>query len=254
MNEIRFDDDPHAFYTLKVAQWLKEKHPKDDVRTYFQKYPPHLTLTNGNNYEPDIWNKSEKKLYEIHYSGVRKEEEFRNLPVGWQGINVFYNEYICPFTLVIKEKSHNIVQLIWSSEEIKYFPANSYYREVYLKNIDKMAKLDLEKNPHLKFILLVHFWNQKMFPDDRISSDINMAKSGNSNILILKNGDRIRPDVQNKTRNYIYEVHYRGERKTENFYLLPEGSSGVNVFYDEEQNSECIIIRERDFKILRIKW
>jgi len=254
MVNIRFDKDPHALYTLKVAQWLKNNNPHDEIRTYFQKKAPNLTLDNGNNYRPDICNRNKQQVYEIHYRGLRKEEEFSNLPEGWVGVNIFYDEFVCPFTLIIKEGNHDIAQLIWSSKEIKYFPAKTYYYKAKLSNVDKLAKLNLKNNPHLKYILLVHFWNQKIFPKDIISSDTVLAKSGISNILELKNGRRIRPDVQNKTRHYVYEVHYRGERKTENFNLLPGGFYGINVFYDEEPNSECIVIKEKENTILRIKW
>lgn len=105
--------DPHAILTLKVARWLKEENPDDEIGIYFKKKVPKMILTNGKEYFPDLWNKTKKIVYEMHYRGQRKGEEFENLPNGWKGVNIFYDERDNPETIVIKFKGYEIKKIKW---------------------------------------------------------------------------------------------------------------------------------------------
>jgi len=47
----RFSKDPHAIFTIKIAQWLKKRFPQDEIRAYLQKSRPRLRLKNNIEYK-----------------------------------------------------------------------------------------------------------------------------------------------------------------------------------------------------------
>lgn len=72
--------------------------------------------------------------------------------------------------------------------------------------------------------------------------------------LTLKTGEKIYPDIINYNRRLVYEIHVRGLRKEKYFDLLPDGWKGINVFYDEDDNPEAMIIKKNRSKIGKITW
>lgn len=72
--------------------------------------------------------------------------------------------------------------------------------------------------------------------------------------ICLKTGEYIKPDIINKRKNIAYEVHVKGERKGKYFDKLPDDWKGVNIFYDEEENEETLLIKLGTNEIKRIMW
>lgn len=72
--------------------------------------------------------------------------------------------------------------------------------------------------------------------------------------ICLTTGEYIRADIVNKRKNIAYEVHVKGERKGKYFDKLPDNWKGVNIFYDEEENEETLLIKLGTNEIKRIKW
>lgn len=110
----RVDKDPHAIFTIKVVQWLKQIDKNDKIRTYLQS-SSQLENKDGAPYKPDIVNYTKKIAYEVHYRGDRKGNEFENLKEGWRGVNVFYDEEPNTETILIKETSHRIRIVQWDT-------------------------------------------------------------------------------------------------------------------------------------------
>ena len=55
-------------------------------------------------------------------------------------------------------------------------------------------------------------------------------------------GTNIYPDVINFTKKIAYEVHWKGNRKEEQFDNIPEGWRGVNVFIVGKRESEDVYV------------
>lgn len=72
--------------------------------------------------------------------------------------------------------------------------------------------------------------------------------------IILKTGESISPDLIDYDDKLVYEIHVKGVRKDKYFDQLPNGWRGINVFYDEEDNPETLIIKLGTWEIERIKW
>lgn len=72
--------------------------------------------------------------------------------------------------------------------------------------------------------------------------------------ICLTTGEHIRADIVNQRKRIVYEVHVKGERKGKYFDKLPDGWKGVNIFYDEEENEETLLIKLGTNEIKRIKW
>lgn len=79
--------------------------------------------------------------------------------------------------------------------------------------------------------------------------------------LVLKTGEAVYPDIVDEGNKLVYEIHVKGERRREYFDQLPDGWKGINVFLDEENNPQTLVVKVRkennDENCLcmkRIKW
>ncbi len=83
---------------------------------------------------------------------------------------------------------------------------------------------------------------------------INNNRTGNKRKIILKTGEAIYPDIINFDRKVVYEIHVKGERRGNYFDKLPNGWKGINVFYEEEDNPETLIVKFVTNEVQIIKW
>jgi len=107
----------HKIITQKLVRELKEMG--HEVWSYFSSPTARLRLKNGKYYYPDIKDETDKIVFEVHWKGGKKSEEYKNLPDGWCGVNVFIDEENNPATLVVKKNSLSIVKIQWEQEKIK---------------------------------------------------------------------------------------------------------------------------------------
>lgn len=83
---------------------------------------------------------------------------------------------------------------------------------------------------------------------------VNNNDSGRRQKIILKTGEAIYPDLINFDRKIVYEIHVKGERRGNYFDKLPDGWRGINVFYEEEDNPETLVVKFVTSDIQIIKW
>ena len=62
----------------------------------------------------------------------------------------------------------------------------------------------------------------------------------------------IYPDVVNGTQRIAYEVHWKGERKEDNFQELPPGCRGVNVFIVDIWQTDDVYVMTLDHRYTHI--
>ena len=79
--------------------------------------------------------------------------------------------------------------------------------------------------------------------------------------LVLKTGEAVYPDIVDGENKLVYEIHVKGERRREYFGQLPDGWKGVNVFFDEENNPQTLVVKikkgndDKEYLYMeRIKW
>jgi hypothetical protein len=77
----------------------------------------------------------------------------------------------------------------------------------------------------------------------------------------LKTGEAVYPDIVDEENRLVYEIHVKGERRREYFDQLPDGWKGINVFLDEENNPQTLVVKMRKedndknyLYMKRIKW
>ena len=125
---------------VKVGQYLHKKYPNSklnlDVKAHNR---PKITLTDGKEIYPDIMDETRKRIYEVHVKGQRKEDYFDKLPEGWYGVNVFYDEWMCPETIIFKEKIQRIQEIEWVKEAAVSIFDHLIGQEVYIKSKDKIG-------------------------------------------------------------------------------------------------------------------
>lgn len=83
---------------------------------------------------------------------------------------------------------------------------------------------------------------------------VNNNDSGRRQKITLKTGEAIYPDMINFDRRIVYEIHVKGERRGNYFDKLPDGWRGINVFYEEEDNPETLVVKFVTNDIQIIKW
>ena len=69
---------------------------------------------------------------------------------------------------------------------------------------------------------------------------------------MLSNQKPYFPDIIDMTMHFAYEVHWKGGRKEEPFDFLPEPWKGINVFIEDFDVPETIIVRMPGFYFARI--
>lgn len=79
--------------------------------------------------------------------------------------------------------------------------------------------------------------------------------------LVLKTGEAVYPDIVDERNKLVYEIHVKGERRREYFDQLPDMWRGINVFLDEENNHQTLVVKIKEGKndknyllVERIKW
>lgn len=82
----------------------------------------------------------------------------------------------------------------------------------------------------------------------------NQVSAGNRKRIILTTGEVVYPDIVDIDRKVVYEIHVKGERRGNYFNKLPEGWKGINVFFDEENNPETLVVKFVTNEIKIIKW
>jgi hypothetical protein len=95
--------------------------------------------------------------------------------------------------------------------------------------------------------------------EDNHKKDITQQLINNHNArfrykITLKTGETIYPDIVNASRKVVYEIHVKGERRGNYFGKLPDGWKGINVFYDEEDNPETMVVKFVTNEVQIIKW
>ncbi len=83
---------------------------------------------------------------------------------------------------------------------------------------------------------------------------INNNDSGRRQKITLKTGETIYPDMVDFEREVVYEIHVKGERRGNYLDKLPDGWRGINVFYEEEDNPETLVVKFITNDIQIIKW
>ena len=83
---------------------------------------------------------------------------------------------------------------------------------------------------------------------------VNNNNSGRRRKIILKTGEAVYPDIINFDRKLVYEIHVKGERRGNYFDKLPDDWRGINVFYDEEDNPETLVVKFITSDAQIIKW
>ena len=103
---------------VKVGQYLHKKYPNSklnlDVKAHNR---PKITLTDGKEIYPDIMDETRKRIYEVHVKGQRKEDYFDKLPEGWYGVNVFYDKWMCPETIVQSIIKLKYLKTLWCYDD-----------------------------------------------------------------------------------------------------------------------------------------
>ena len=89
----------------------------------------------------------------------------------------------------------------------------------------------------------------KRSPQDRIEADLGGKKTS----FRLTNGDEISPDIINHTKKRVYELHYKGQRKTY-AYDLPEGWELVNIYVEDPTSAQTIIVKDTMSDLKVIEW
>lgn len=121
------------------------------------------------------------------------------------------------------------------------------------KNIKKGATdVDYVRSKTLHDILVGKIFGYLMEKNDPWEASFN-------NIILdteiyLTTGEIVIPDITNLTKKIVYEVHVKGLRKEKYFDKLPEDWKGVNVFYDEKDREEALIIQLGSNEIQKISW
>ena len=102
--------DLHDTVVLRLARLLKAKYPDSDIvpNVKWKRSRQGPPLTSGIGYYPDISDYTRKIAYEVHWKGSRKETSFASLPEGWRGVNVFIDDYLNPFTVLVRMPEFNV--------------------------------------------------------------------------------------------------------------------------------------------------
>ena len=112
----------HSILIEALKDYLLEDNASKDIEA--QKA---FNLQDGTMIIPDLINYNDKNIYEVHMTGNRKSDNFLNLPSGWSGVNVFYDEQRCSETIILKEDSFLLCNYKWKPEEVTFSSENEYF-------------------------------------------------------------------------------------------------------------------------------